>query len=672
MSEEPKKADFTIVGIGASAGGLEALQEFFKRVPSDLGMAFIVVQHLSPDFKSMMKELLENRTQMPIHIADDNMEVKPNNIYLIPIKNNIIVKNRMLYLQQKEERSTINLPIDLCLNSIGQDVEKLAVGIILSGTGTDGSRGIRTIKELGGQVFVQSPESAKFDGMPKAAIASGEVDYLGTIGEIINTLERNFRQEVEQESFLKDFDDQKKEDINGEDSPVYDSILQLLEKSSNIRLRDYKKPTILRRIEKRMNLSNITNLNHYYHYLVNNDSETQKLARECMINVTNFFRDTEAWQIISNKVIPAIFQNKQDTVRIWSAGCSSGEEPYTLAIVIEEYLAKKNLDTPYKIFASDVDRASLAKAANGYYDRNEMRGVPEPFLHRYFDERDNHFQIKKSIREKIVFATHNAIKDPPFIRLDLVLCRNLLIYLKPHIQKKLLLSFQFALNPNSYMFLGSSENLGDLSKEFDDLHGKHKIFTNKAYTRQRSLASVYLEENSPRKGPDNFLDRYAQRGTAWVGNQKVFEGMLLEAFAPSCLFIDKDLEVLYLSKKVEKYLHFPLQQGGISSNITSMVDQNLSLVLRNAVRRLSKDDESILRFKDVETETRGEQFLLDIVVQLFETEEDRVFLVEFKEEDKKAKVAKEVVENVSQSSNEKIKELEKELRTAKEELQATI
>lgn len=468
-SQNKKTTDEQIViGIGASAGGLEALQDFFKAMPTDTNLAFVVIQHLSPDYKSLMDELLARNTDIPIHIATDGLAIKPNNIYLIPPRQNISIFHDKLYLEEYNPKKGLNLPIDIFFRSLAAAKANHAIGIILSGTGSDGTLGTRAIKEAGGMIMVQDEGSAKFDGMPSSSISTGLVDFILQPARmpmaLLNFIENPFiRKSGTRENILE------------KDLDTLTKITLILRDYCGIDFSYYKENTIIRRLERRVSINRFNSLEEYLLYLSESDKEKDVLYREMLIGVTRFFRDTEAFESIEKKVLPNLDFKLKKGIRVWSVGCSTGEEVYSIAMQFLEHMSKNEIDCELKIFATDIDRHSLGIAGQGFYPDSIVADIHPVLLARYFTRKENGYQINDDVRKVVVFATHNLLKDPPFSKLDMLVCRNLFIYFKPEMQQRILSMFYYALNSSGNLFMGSSESIGEMSEAFEPIDSKWKI-----------------------------------------------------------------------------------------------------------------------------------------------------------------------------------------------------
>jgi two-component system, chemotaxis family, CheB/CheR fusion protein len=447
------------VAIGASAGGLEAIEAFFTNMVPNSGLGFIVVQHLSPDYKSLMKELLSKKTQMPVHRVEEGMLVEPDNVYLIPPKKNLSIFHGKLLLSEQDHTRGINLPIDVFLHSLAEDQGERAIAVILSGTGSDGMRGVRAIKEFGGMIMAQNEESAKFDGMPRAAISTGLCDFVlppeEMPGQLLNWVKHPYVSKADRAEML----------FKEEDGLT--RVFSILRERFKVDFTYYKPSTVNRRIERRMTINQVKDIKDYVAFMNSYAGEAAALFRELLIGVTSFFRDPSAYDVLGQKWLKELIQSiDAREIRFWVAGCSTGEEAYSLAILARECLAELEVSRDIKIFATDIDRDAIHFAANGTYPESIAADVSPQRLAKFFHRKDEHFQISRTIREMVVFAQHNLIKDPPFTNISLISCRNLLIYLQPTLQQKVFEFFNFSLNPNGLLFLGTSETIGDMTEFF--------------------------------------------------------------------------------------------------------------------------------------------------------------------------------------------------------------
>ena len=469
-SSEPTK-HFHIVAIGASAGGLEALEQFFRNVPKNCGIAFVVIQHLDPNHVGIMPELLQRITEMKVEQATDFLQVLPNHLYVIPPNKSMSILNGFLHLFEPVESHGLRLPIDIFFRSLAEDQRENSIGVILSGMGSDGSLGLKAIKEKSGIVLVQDPKSAKFDGMPQSAINSVIVDIVAKANELPEKLI----------TFLKINPlASKKYDIDDISKSNLEKIVILLRAQTGHDFSLYKKNTLFRRIERRMNVHQIDKIAMYVRYLQENPIELEILFKELLIGVTNFFRDTLVWEKLKNSILPDLFKQLPNgyVLRAWITACSTGEEAYSLAIILREAYEKviKYKNLTIQIFATDIDSDAIDIARRGHFSSNIIADVSPERISQFFTKEVEGYRISNAIREMVVFAPHNVIKDPPFTKLDMLMCRNLLIYMEPELQRKLMNLFQYSLNPNGVMILGSAENENSQNNQFTPIDSKLKIY----------------------------------------------------------------------------------------------------------------------------------------------------------------------------------------------------
>jgi two-component system CheB/CheR fusion protein len=472
------ETSFPVVGIGASAGGLAAFEAFFSAMPPDLesGMAFVLVQHLAPDHKSILTDLVQRYTRMQVNEVEDGMEVKPDCAYIIPPNRDMAFLNGTLQLLEPAVPRGLRQPIDFFFRSLAQDQRERAICIVLSGTGSDGTLGVRAVKGEGGMVMAQDPDSAEYDGMPRSAIATGLVDYVlppaAMPAQLIAYVAHAFGK--------------KPRPVSAPVPQVHDTLRRvcgLLRTQTGHDFSQYKETTIVRRVERRMALRQIERPDDYLRLMQQKPAEADSLFRDLLIGVTNFFRDPEAFEALRTQVIPGLFAGKPagETVRVWVCGCSTGEEAYSIAILIQEHLETLKQTFKVQVFATDVDRQAIAQARSGMFPLSIAADVSAERLARFFahDEAGGVYRIHKIIRDLLVFSEQDVIKDPPFSRLDLISCRNLLIYMNGELQRKLIPLFHYALNSGGALFLGSSETVGEFAGLFSLLDRKSKLYLRK-------------------------------------------------------------------------------------------------------------------------------------------------------------------------------------------------
>ncbi|OHX35295.1 chemotaxis protein CheR [Methylomonas sp. LWB] len=661
-----KKEPQYVVGIGASAGGLEAIESFFKKMPPDTGMAFIVVQHLSPDYKSLMVELLSKHTLMPVLRIEEGMKVEPNHVYLIPPRKNLTMFHGHLLLNNQNHTNELNLPIDIFMRSLAEDVSEFAVGIILSGTGSDGTRGIRAIKEHGGMVMVQDEESAKFDGMPRNAIATGLVDFIMPPEDMPKQLM----------AFVKHPYAVQEATIHSEDSDLT-RIFALLRDKHKVDFTFYKPNTIVRRIERRISINQCRDLKEYRNLLEDNSQEVSALFQELLIGVTNFFRDDFVFEEIRGKwLTPLVKSLTNNEIRIWIAGCSTGEEAYSLAIMLAEYREYSGHFFRMKLFATDVDAKAVEKASTGLYPESIAADVPSHLLVKYFSRKEDSFQISQSIREMVVFAQHNLIKDPPFTNIHLLSCRNLLIYLQPVLQKKILELFNFSLVKDGLLMLGTSESIGEMVDYFDMISPKGKIYRARGKYRTLGISSMdpppalmtSFRANSPQSGR-NFANRYQ--------DDKILErffNALTKDILPFTMIVNENMEISHIFGDAQRYLSYP--SGKLVTDITKLVSKDLSIPIATGVRKALKSGDSI-NMSNIKLREKDKARTLNIHIRLLpgrKSQETLIAILIFEADHHATQDIGFVADNfdINQDAAQRINDLEHELQLTRENLQATV
>jgi two-component system CheB/CheR fusion protein len=575
---QTRREDFRIVGIGASAGGLESLERLFTYLPSDGGMAFIVLQHLSPDFKSLMDELLSRRTAMRIRQAEHDTAVEPNTVYLLPPMKEMIIRQRRLLLNDKDPRHGLTLPIDLFFRSLAHDVGDRAVAVVLSGSGSDGSRGVQEVHRAGGVVLCESTDTAQFNGMPLSAMRTGVVDHVLPPEEIAAVLAG--LDAPEQAAPAEPTDDDR----------GVDAILRLLRDEYAIDFSHYKASTVTRRIERRLALNRSIDIDMYLDQLRSDPRELSSLYEDLLIGVTRFFRDDTAFDVLEHRILPELVERTpaDEQIRVWVPGCATGQEAYSIAILLHERLSAKRRPVNVKILATDVHKASLDVASSGFYTEEQIVGIGQDRLQRFFTLKPGGYQISQALRECIVFAPHNLIRDAPFTKLDLITCRNLLIYFQPHAQKTVLTLFHFALKPGGFLFLGSSESPGGLVEEFDTIDEHAKV-----YRKRRDIGLPRdLKLPIPRSGSSPRAAAPIVRPAAAVGRQLVaVYDRLLDRFMPPSFLVDEDGQLTDTFGGVESLLKVKGRRP--SQSLVDMIDGELRTVISGALYRVRRDVESV-------------------------------------------------------------------------------
>jgi two-component system CheB/CheR fusion protein len=587
--------ELMVVGVGASAGGLESLERLFSSLPADTGMAFIVLQHLSPDFKSLMDELLSRRTSMRIRQAENNLLVEPNTVYLLPPMKEMIIRQRRLLLNDRDPRHGLTLPIDLFFRSLAQDVGERSVAIVLSGSGSDGSRGVQEVSRAGGVVFCESPDTAQFNGMPLSAMRTGNVDHVLAPEEIaaaVAALGRPASAGAES--------GQPRQEASG-----VDAILRLLRDEYAIDFSHYKASTVTRRIERRLALNRSLDIEMYVEQLRSDPRELSSLYEDLLIGVTRFFRDDAAFDTLEHRIIPELVERAapEEQIRVWVPGCATGQEAYSIAILLHERLNARQRPFNVKILATDVHKASLEVASTGVYSEQQIAGIGQERLQRYFTLKSNGYQVSQTLRESIVFAAHNLIRDAPFTKLDLITCRNLLIYFQPHAQKTVLTLFHFALKPGGFLFLGSSESPGGLIDEFDTIDEHAKI-----YRKRRDIGLPRdLKLPLPRSSSIPRVQAPAPRPNTVHPQLMAVYDRLLDRFMPPSFLVDEHGALVDTFGGAESLLKIKARRP--TQSLAEMLDDDLRTVVSGILHRVRRDAESV-RYPAVPLPGRSSRFSL--------------------------------------------------------------
>ena len=561
-----------VVGIGASAGGLEALQQLLTYLPSNTGMAFVIIQHLAPDHKSLLSEILGKYTVMPVIEAKNGMRVEKNHIYMIPPKYNIEIESDTLRLDEYDH-TRINHPIDVFFRSLAVAYENRAIAVILSGTGSDGTNGIKTVKEANGLIIVQSPESAKFDGMPRNAISTGLVD-------MIRNPENIAREMAHIASSLADTSAR----MQLSDNELMSKVFSILQQVTNINYQYYKQTTILRRIERRLVVTHNTNLREYVNYLSKNPDEARVLAKEVLIGVTCFFRDPEYFETLKEGVIKELLRSgsKSEQIRVWVAGCSTGEEAYSIAILFMEAMEELDIRRDIKIFATDLDGDAINKAGRGIYGDNIIEDVSVSRLSRYFTRKGNKYVVRHDLRTMIIFAQHNVFQDPPFGRLDLISCRNLLIYFQTVLQRNLFSIFHVALKDKGYLFLGRSESVFDYDDVYRVIAANEKIFVHNATGKLPVHEKIDYSMQSMDQTLEPVYTSGHDLGDDVQYKPSELETGVFEEYMPACALIGDDNEIWRTYGDISSILTVPV--GVMTADLYAMLREDLKIPVSTAVR----------------------------------------------------------------------------------------
>jgi len=649
-----------VVGIGASAGGLEAIGELLSKLPDNTGMAFVIIQHLSPDYKSMLSEILCKYTMMAVVQAENGQRLERNTVYLIPPKYNMEVRHGSLMLHEYVQSHVINHPIDIFLRSLAREYQTKAIAVILSGTGSDGTNGIRTIKEQGGMILVQSPESAKFDGMPRSALQTGFADMCippeaiaGELTHIAVSLTATV--------------------MGMSNEELLNKIYSILKKVSNINYTYYKQTTISRRIERRMVVTHQENLYDYVNLLRNNTEEAAILAKEVLIGVTSFFRDAECFEALKKRVVIPLIQNcpESKSLRVWVAGCSTGEEAYSVGILFLEAMDELDCRRDVKIFATDLEKESVITGGRGQYGENIIEDVSARRLGRYFTKKGSSYIVSRDLRKLIVFAPQNVFQDPPFGRLDLVCCRNMLIYFQNVLQKDLFAIFHIALNDNGYLFLGKSETVGGCGDIFTPICSNEKIYMHNAGAD--APVSMKLHYSQPPIDGD-IMPQAIQGSRAYETEDKAgnLEMGILEEFLPPCVLVDDRNVVCHIFGDCNNFLRFP--RGKAELELYGLLTPDLRIAVSTALKdaRSSQRQES---YGGIALKGESHPCVITLVVAPVSTrtgENSNYTAVLFMEGGTGRTPVDAVPYDVDAAASQRISDLEKELTKSQMELKHTV
>lgn len=654
MIEE--KDELIVVGIGASAGGLEALQAFVKHVPIDTNFAYLVAQHLSPTYKSLMVDLLSKDSPIEIKEAKNSEIIKANTMYICPPNKNIIIEDNQIVLMEPKQLTYGPKPsINILFESIASNKENKSIGVILSGTGSDGSRGIRAIKAEGGFTIAQQPQSAKYDGMPNSAINTGNVDLIldvevmaNEILEIVNYPDRD-----------------KPANIINEETQVYKNILAKLHRNKNIDFTLYKSSTVNRRIQRRMAALKITNLNSYSEFISNNSDEIEALFNDILIGVTSFFRDKEAFEAIHAQLEKVIKRKDNKSIRIWTPGCSTGEEAYSIAMVLSEILDQKLDDYKIQLFATDIDELSTSFARMGRYPESALIDVDKKYVKKYFTIKNDEYEIIKPIRDMCIFSKHDITNDPAFMRLDLIVCRNLLIYFTSELQQRLFPMFHYSLSDKGILFLGKSESIGSFNNQFKIIDKKWKIYE-----------AVYLGQKVAPMMPKAFKasTTYKRYELARESNQNIptVSEMMVDHIQrhimPMCIVVNDVFDMIFIKGK-NPYLVHP--EGEITQNVFKNIHNDLSVELRGGLHLCKKESNIVkTQFTRVRV-SEDNKFVRMVIVPLDNSLTNDLFLVCFQEEEKDNLKSYDIIDNLN-SNSEEVERLNLELARTREHLQTVI
>jgi two-component system CheB/CheR fusion protein len=655
---------FPVVGIGASAGGLEAFKLFLQSVPENSGMAYVYVQHLSPDHESYLPSILQKFTKTPVHLIADNVHLEPDHIYIIPPGSMLTASDGMLKLEPIKNKKSKT--IDLFFSSLGVVHQSFAVGVVLSGALNDGTLGLQVIKSYGGITFSQDEASAAFDSMPKSAIQSGAVDFILPADQIIAkliTINQPFHSEYTEAEIKKHEPE--------EDEEVFRQLLTVLRIRRGVDFTNYKQSTIKRRIVRRIALNKIDKPRDYLTFLRENKNEQDALYNDMLISVTNFFRDPHSFEVLCNNIFPRLLNEKtvNEPLRIWVAGCATGEEAYSIAICLQEYLGDKIFARKIQIFATDVSETAIVKARTGIYRQPDLDGLSAQQIQQFFNKLDGSYQVSKSIRDMCVFAHHNLLKDPPFSKIDLVTCRNVMIYLEPVLQKRAFSTFHYALNEKGYLMLGKSETIGSNNDLFTTFNQHEKIYQSKGpHGRSRAITSTNNEQTLKE------IDQDTQDKSSEKDIYKIADTLLLTQYTPAGVMVNQAHDIIQFRGKTDPWITVP--SGKPSFNILKMAREGLSFEIRNLLH-LAKNKQHTVRKEGVFFKVDNEQHYVNIEVIPLADVAEAYYLILFQNSIQTGKsfladaagLSPHPQENIN-AWVQRIEQLEKELTQTREDMRA--
>jgi two-component system CheB/CheR fusion protein len=666
---------FPIVGVGASAGGLEAFSRLIRHLPANTGMAFVLVQHLDPEHESKLPELLAKTSKIPVLEVANHTRVKRNHIYVIPPNRSMTINDRVLKLSPRQRDAGRPRSIDHFLESLANDQRNQAIGVILSGTATDGTLGLQAIKSEGGITFAQD-ESAKYDSMPRSAIAAGDVDFVLPPEKIAEELARIADHPFATEDQVEKVSDQTEGKGIVSGAHALPEILLLVRNHSRVDFSLYRGNTIRRRIMRRMVLAQIKELSEYASYLRHNPAELEALYQDLLIAITGFFRNPEAFEALKKKVFPRLLKARSpdDEVRVWVVGCSTGQEAYSIAMAFLEYSSGVSQNIRLQLFATDLNEVLLEKARAGLYPKSLIQDVSRERLRRFFVEEDGGYRISKTVREMCIFARQNIITDPPFSRMDLISCRNLLIYLEPELQRKVIPTFHYALKPEGFLVLGLSESTGTLSSRFAPLDKKLKIFTKKPAS-PRHLPHVQISAGLSPVGRDQVLAETPEVVSTELSAQREADRIALARYGPASVVINAGLEILQFRGDTSPYLAPP--RGRATFNLLKMARKGVMLPLRAAVNK-AKSENKAVRKENVRVDQNGSVRNINLEVIPLKNVREPSFLVLFEptemavaqQSTPKARKKKPVTKGEREEEEREIVRLERELSETRDYLQA--
>ncbi|WP_020211634.1 CheR family methyltransferase [Flavobacterium rivuli] len=645
--------NFPIVGIGASAGGLDAFKRLLRHINPNSGMAYILVQHLSPTHDSLLVEILTPETVLPIYQVEDDINIAPDTIYIIPENKILTTMDGVLKLSDRDAGKR-NMPIDIFFNSLADVHKSFARGVILTGTGFDGTEGLKTIKENGGITFVQNPDSADFDGMPLSAVKAGAADFVLEVEEIPDSLSHINHAYDTSRSYSDD-----DHLVSKAEEDIFKQIIRLLRLRTGNDFSHYKQPTIRRRIARRMVITKREEPSAYLTFLRNDRQEQDALFNDILIPVSYFFRDSKIFNSLCDTIFTNILPKKvpDESIRVWVAGCSTGEEAYSIAICLHEYLSDKLPDIKVQVFASDISENVISKARTGVYSKQELQNVSEKRLNTYFTKIDGAYIINKEIRDMCIFAVHNFVKDPPFAKMDLITCRNVLIYLDPFLQKKALTTFHYALRPYGCLFLGKSESVSHVSNLFEPIVKQHKIYSRKSST------STFLPTFDRTENVSTERQVFTvKKATIEPDFHKIASDILFTKYTPPGVIINEQREIVHFHGDTSPFLLQP--PGKPNFGIFKMVREGLAFELRNALLKVKGAKDPIIKEN---IQLKGKEYTVNVEVMPLDNSAKPHILVLFHKNNIVADIDGNMA-NRNDADLERIKLLEEEIEQMREDI----
>jgi two-component system CheB/CheR fusion protein len=664
----PKPYDankFLVVGIGASAGGIQALKKFFEQVPANSGIAYVVILHLSPTHDSKLAEVIRVSSKIPVQQVTEKIKIAPDNVYVVPPNQHLTMEDGHIIVSPNLQTEDRRAPVDIFFRTLAESNGVHAVCVILSGTGANGSMGLKRIKEMGGAAFVQNPREAEFNEMPRNAISTDMVDAVLPVAEIPEKI-INYKNNLGQVQISVETENRAENEQN-----ALREIFTQLRVRTGHDFSNYKRPTLLRRIERRISVRNLPNLIAYAAYLQEQPDEVNALLKDLLISVTNFFRDKKAFEALELEIIPTLLKDKknEDQIRIWVAGCATGEEAYSIAMLCAERTLN-TIDAPkVQIFATDIDEDAIQQAREGLYTINDAADVSTERLRRFFNKEGDNYRIRREIREMVLFANHNFIKDPPFSHLDLVSCRNVLIYLNRSAQERVMETFHFALNTGAYLFLGTSESVDTINNLYDIVSRDYHIFK----SRPTTARTYPVPESIPVIKIDTLHSGVAGKEKSNKLLERITYGdlhlRLLEQYAPPSIVVNEEYEIVHLSEGAARYLQFT--GGEISQNLLRLARQELRLELRSAMYQAIQQKTAVeAKGLTVKLEDRIETINMHVKPVLREEDPARGYMLILFERTENDAADQEVIlrsdESVSRHLEEELMRLKGQLRSSTE------